>query len=207
MFIGDAAVASGPWPARALPKRRAEPRSEAARDANAELACSSSSHAARAPTAAARHRPTCRSGAIRQNRSRGTARLHRDWLGGEHGFAPRERRGQVGPARDRFRRVRGSSSSRTRPAGEVDSRPAGQTSRLQPRGLKIRAVARRGPVLPDVVLLGHAITTKGQVTIPQEIREELGLLPNTEVTSISSMVRPGSARHATAAANCRAATA
>jgi AbrB family looped-hinge helix DNA binding protein len=26
------------------------------------------------------------------------------------------------------------------------------------------------------------ITTKGQVTIPQEIREELGLLPNTEVT-------------------------
>jgi AbrB family looped-hinge helix DNA binding protein len=26
------------------------------------------------------------------------------------------------------------------------------------------------------------ITTKGQVTIPQEIREALGLLPNTEVT-------------------------
>ena len=26
------------------------------------------------------------------------------------------------------------------------------------------------------------ITTKGQVTIPQEIREELGLLPHTEVT-------------------------
>jgi AbrB family looped-hinge helix DNA binding protein len=26
------------------------------------------------------------------------------------------------------------------------------------------------------------ITTKGQVTIPQEIREELGLLPSTEVT-------------------------
>ena len=26
------------------------------------------------------------------------------------------------------------------------------------------------------------ITAKGQVTIPQEIREELGLLPNTEVT-------------------------
>jgi AbrB family looped-hinge helix DNA binding protein len=26
------------------------------------------------------------------------------------------------------------------------------------------------------------ITTKGQVTIPQEIREELGLLPNTEVS-------------------------
>ena len=26
------------------------------------------------------------------------------------------------------------------------------------------------------------ITTKGQVTIPQKIREELGLLPNTEVT-------------------------
>ena len=26
------------------------------------------------------------------------------------------------------------------------------------------------------------ITTKGQVMIPQEIREELGLLPNTEVT-------------------------
>jgi len=26
------------------------------------------------------------------------------------------------------------------------------------------------------------ITTKGQVTIPQEIREELGLLPDTEVT-------------------------
>lgn len=25
------------------------------------------------------------------------------------------------------------------------------------------------------------ITTKGQVTIPQSIREELGLLPNTEV--------------------------
>ena len=25
------------------------------------------------------------------------------------------------------------------------------------------------------------ITSKGQVTIPQEIREELGLLPNTEV--------------------------
>jgi len=30
--------------------------------------CSISSHAARAPTAAARHRPTCRSGAIRQHR-------------------------------------------------------------------------------------------------------------------------------------------
>lgn len=26
------------------------------------------------------------------------------------------------------------------------------------------------------------ITTKGQVTIPHEIREQLGLLPNTEVT-------------------------
>jgi AbrB family looped-hinge helix DNA binding protein len=26
------------------------------------------------------------------------------------------------------------------------------------------------------------ITIKGQVTIPQQIREELGLLPNTEVT-------------------------
>jgi AbrB family looped-hinge helix DNA binding protein len=26
------------------------------------------------------------------------------------------------------------------------------------------------------------VTTKGQVTIPQEIREQLGLLPNTEVT-------------------------
>ena len=26
------------------------------------------------------------------------------------------------------------------------------------------------------------VTTKGQVTIPREIREELGLLPNTEVT-------------------------
>jgi AbrB family looped-hinge helix DNA binding protein len=26
------------------------------------------------------------------------------------------------------------------------------------------------------------VTTKGQVTIPQEIRDELGLLPNTEVT-------------------------
>jgi antitoxin PrlF len=26
------------------------------------------------------------------------------------------------------------------------------------------------------------ITTKGQVTIPQRIRDELGLLPNTEVT-------------------------
>jgi antitoxin PrlF len=26
------------------------------------------------------------------------------------------------------------------------------------------------------------ITTKGQVTIPREIRDELGLLPNTEVT-------------------------
>jgi len=26
------------------------------------------------------------------------------------------------------------------------------------------------------------ITTKGQVTIPQDIRDELGLLPNTEVT-------------------------
>ena len=25
------------------------------------------------------------------------------------------------------------------------------------------------------------ITSKGQVTIPQEVREELGLLPNTEV--------------------------
>jgi AbrB family looped-hinge helix DNA binding protein len=26
------------------------------------------------------------------------------------------------------------------------------------------------------------ITSKGQVTIPQDIRDELGLLPNTEVT-------------------------
>ena len=30
--------------------------------------------------------------------------------------------------------------------------------------------------------LAMRITAKGQVTIPQEIREELGLLPNTEVT-------------------------
>ena len=28
------------------------------------------------------------------------------------------------------------------------------------------------------------ITSKGQVTIPQEIREKLGLLPNTEVTFV-----------------------
>ncbi len=41
----------------------------------------------------------------------------------------------------------------------------------------LRAVrARRGKT---VVM---RITTKGQVTIPQEIREQLGLLPNTEVT-------------------------
>lgn len=32
------------------------------------------------------------------------------------------------------------------------------------------------------ITCGMKITTKGQVTIPQAIREELGLLPNTEVT-------------------------
>ena len=30
------------------------------------------------------------------------------------------------------------------------------------------------------------ITSKGQVTIPQEIREKLGLLPNTEVAFVVS---------------------
>jgi AbrB family looped-hinge helix DNA binding protein len=42
------------------------------------------------------------------------------------------------------------------------------------------------------------ITTKGQVTIPQEIREALGLLPNTEVTFhvIDGEARLRKARHA-----------
>ena len=43
------------------------------------------------------------------------------------------------------------------------------------------------------------ITSKGQVTIPQEIREQLGLLPNTEVefsidrgaVRITKATRPG----------------
>ncbi|MBN1946001.1 MAG: AbrB/MazE/SpoVT family DNA-binding domain-containing protein [Bradymonadales bacterium] len=35
------------------------------------------------------------------------------------------------------------------------------------------------------------ITSKGQVTIPQEVREELGLLPNTEVEFV---VEGGSVR-------------
>ena len=41
------------------------------------------------------------------------------------------------------------------------------------------------------------ITTKGQVTIPQEIREELGLLPNTEVTFdiVDGTARLRKARH------------
>ena len=41
------------------------------------------------------------------------------------------------------------------------------------------------------------ITTKGQVTIPQEIREELGLLPNTEVTFdiVDGAARLRKARH------------
>lgn len=45
------------------------------------------------------------------------------------------------------------------------------------------------------------ITSKGQVTIPQDIRERLGLLPNTEVEFIDEggtvrlrKVRPGSRR-------------
>jgi antitoxin PrlF len=41
-------------------------------------------------------------------------------------------------------------------------------------------------VIASLTLQGNTdrmrITTKGQVTIPQEIRDELGLLPNTEVT-------------------------
>ena len=37
-------------------------------------------------------------------------------------------------------------------------------------------------VLPGMVRKTMRITTKGQVTIPQGIRDELGLLPNTEVT-------------------------
>jgi AbrB family looped-hinge helix DNA binding protein len=39
-----------------------------------------------------------------------------------------------------------------------------------------------GAVLPHVVRMPMRITSKGQVTIPQDIRDELGLLPNTEVT-------------------------
>lgn len=41
------------------------------------------------------------------------------------------------------------------------------------------------------------ITTKGQVTIPAEIREQLGLLPNTEVefTIAGSGVMVTKARH------------
>jgi AbrB family looped-hinge helix DNA binding protein len=41
------------------------------------------------------------------------------------------------------------------------------------------------------------ITTKGQVTIPQEIREQLGLLPNTEVTFdiVDGEARLRKARH------------
>jgi AbrB family looped-hinge helix DNA binding protein len=40
----------------------------------------------------------------------------------------------------------------------------------------------RGAVLLHVVRVRVRITSKGQVTIPQDIRDELGLLPNTEVT-------------------------
>jgi len=47
------------------------------------------------------------------------------------------------------------------------------------------ASGREPPSLTVVVLTRSAstmrITSKGQVTIPQEIREQLGLLPNTEV--------------------------
>lgn len=45
------------------------------------------------------------------------------------------------------------------------------------------------------------ITTKGQVTIPIEIREKLGLLPNTEVEFeiVGQAVRMRKARHATGA--------
>jgi AbrB family looped-hinge helix DNA binding protein len=41
------------------------------------------------------------------------------------------------------------------------------------------------------------ITTKGQVTIPREIRDELGLLPNTEVTFdiVDGEARLRKARH------------
>lgn len=46
------------------------------------------------------------------------------------------------------------------------------------------------------------ITTKGQVTIPQEIREKLGLLPETEVEfkiegNAVKIVRAGKAKKAT----------
>ncbi len=46
------------------------------------------------------------------------------------------------------------------------------------------------------------ITSKGQVTIPQEVRERLGLLPNTEVDFVVEagavrIVKSASARRAT----------
>jgi len=37
-----------------------------------------------------------------------------------------------------------------------------------------------GAVLLPVGVI-HAVTSKGQVTIPIEVREKLGILPNTEV--------------------------
>jgi AbrB family looped-hinge helix DNA binding protein len=49
------------------------------------------------------------------------------------------------------------------------------------------------------------ITTKGQVTIPIEIREKLGLLPNTEVEFevVGRAVRMRKVRRARAAAGSR----
>jgi AbrB family looped-hinge helix DNA binding protein len=46
------------------------------------------------------------------------------------------------------------------------------------------------------------ITSKGQVTIPQDIREAAGLLPNTEVEfkydgDVVSIVKAADAKHAT----------
>ena len=54
--------------------------------------------------------------------------------------------------------------------GEVDGARGARTAALT------RALTAGGNTLV------MRITTKGQVTIPQKIRDELGLLPNTEVT-------------------------
>ena len=56
---------------------------------------------------------------------------------------------------------------------------------------KSRTVREGLPVLTDKIITSNSnthvrITSKGQVTIPQELRERFGLLPNTEVEFVAT---------------------
>src|SRR5216684_2212487 len=65
--------------------------------------------------------------------------------------------------------------------------PACQNSNIDPVFTVLTGCSRKGAAM--------RVSSKGQVTIPQEIREKLGLLPDTEVEFVPKIQIVKSARH------------